>query len=326
MAQRWALATVWNGEGCKRFSPFGEEVKKEFAEMNHEVILTCALTGAGDTAGKSQHVPVTPMQIADSAIEAAEAGASVVHVHVRDIETGKGGRNPGHFQEVVQRIKASGTDIVLNLTVGMGAQLQLAEVDPRQQGEETDLVPAEERFQHIETLRPEICTLDCGSMNFGEDTVVINRLMDLRFMAKRAQQFGVKPELEVFDMGQMQHALTLVREGLIDDPPLFQFVLGVSSGAPATAEAMLALKGMLPPGANWAAFGISRSEMPMVAQAMLLGGHCRVGLEDNLYLSKGVLATNGQLVAKAKHIVEELGGRVVSPMEAREKLGLKKQW
>ena len=294
--------------------------------MNTDVILTCALTGAGDTVDKSKHVPVTPEQIAVSAIDAARAGASAVHVHVRNPETGKGGRDPAHFRDVVRRIKESGTDIVLNLTVGMGAQMQLMDPDPRKTGNETDLVSAEERFRHIEELKPEICTLDCGSMNFGEDTVVINRLMDLRFMAKRAKELGVKPELEVFDMGQMQHALTLVREGLVDDPPLFQFCLGITSGAPATAEAMLAMKSMLPPNAQWAAFGISRSEMPMVAQAMILGGHCRVGLEDNLYLSKGVLATNGQLVEKAKRIVEELGGRVLSPAEARAQLGLRKQW
>ncbi len=294
--------------------------------MNKDVVLTCALTGAGDTVEKSPHVPVTPQQIADAAIEAANAGASVVHVHVRNIETGKGGRDPGHFREVVDRIRDSGTDIVLNLTVGMGAQLQLEDQDPRKVGHETDLVSAEERFRHIEDLRPEICTLDCGSMNFGEDVIVINRLTDLRYMAKRAQALGVKPELEVFDMGQMQHALTLIHEGLIDDPCLFQFVLGVPSGAPATAEAMMVLKNMLPAGSNWAAFGISRSEMPMVAQAMLLGGNCRVGLEDNLYLSKGILATNGQLVAKAKKIIEELDARVLTPQEAREKLGLKKQW
>lgn len=294
--------------------------------MNTEVALTCALTGAGDTAGKSEHVPVTPGQIADAALEAADAGASIVHIHVRDVETGKGGRDPAHFREVVERIRDAGADIVLNLTVGMGGQLQLADMDPRKTGNETDLVSAEERFRHIEELKPEICTLDCGTMNFGEDTVVINRLMDLRFMAKRAQELGVKPELEIFDMGQMQHALTLIDEGLIDNPPLFQFVLGVPSGAPATAEAMIALKTMLPPGANWAAFGISRTEMPMVAQAMLLGGNCRVGLEDNLYLAKGALATNGQLVSKAKRIIEELGGRVLTPQQARENLGLKRQW
>ncbi len=294
--------------------------------MNRNVVLTCALTGAGDTVDRSEHVPVTPEEIANAAIEAAEAGASIVHVHVRDTETGKGGRDPAHFREVVERVKDSGTDIVFNLTVGLGAQLQLLDEDPRKTGNETDLVSAEERFRHIEELKPEICTLDCGTMNFGEDLVVINRLMDLRYMAKRAQELGVKPELEIFDMGQMQHALTLMREGLIDDPPLFQFCLDIASGAPATAEAILAMKSMLPPGANWAAFGIARSEMPMVAQAMLLGGHCRVGLEDNLYLSKGVLATNGQLVEKAKRIVEELGGRVLTPEEARDKFGLQKQW
>ncbi|MEQ9420031.1 MAG: 3-keto-5-aminohexanoate cleavage protein [Rhodospirillaceae bacterium] len=294
--------------------------------MNTDVVLTCALTGAGDTAGKSEHVPVTPDQIAAAAVEAARAGASVVHVHVRDPDTGKGGRDPTHFREVVDRIRESGTDIVLNLTVGMGAQMQLADMDPRKIGEGTDIVSAEERFRHIEDLKPEICTLDCGTMNFGEDTVVINRLMDLRWMAKRARELGVKPELEVFDMGQMQQALTLMREGLIADPPLFQFCLDIASGAPATVEAMMAMRSMLPVGANWAAFGISRAQMPMVAQAMLLGGNCRVGLEDSLYLSKGVLATNGQLVAKAKRIIEELGGQVLSPQAARDKLYLTKQW
>jgi uncharacterized protein (DUF849 family) len=294
--------------------------------MNTDVVLTCALTGAGDTTAKSEHVPVTPAQIAASAIEAADSGASIVHVHVRDIATGKGGRDPAHFREVVDRIRESGTDIVLNLTVGMGGQMHLADMDPRKTGDETDIVPAEERFRHIENIKPEICTLDCGTMNFGEDTVVINRLMDLRYMAKRAQALGVKPELEVFDMGQMQHALTLIREGLVDDPPLFQFCLDIASGAPATAEAIMAMRSMLPTGANWAAFGISKAQMPMVAQAMLLGGHVRVGLEDSLYLSRGVLATNGQLVAKAKRIVEELGGQVLTPAAARTKLNLKRQW
>ena len=237
--------------------------------MNTEVVLTCALTGAGDTVSKSHFVPVTPEQITDATIEAAQAGASAVHVHVRDVGTGKGGRNPDNFIEVVDGLKKAKTDIVLNLTVGMGAQLQLVDKDPTKIGEETDLVAAEERFRHIELIKPEICTLDCGSMNFGEDLVIINRMMDLRYIARRAQELGVKPELEVFDMGQMQNALALINEGLIEDPPLFQFVLGVPSGAPATAEAMLALRNMLPLGANWAAFGISRMEMPMVAQSVL---------------------------------------------------------
>lgn len=294
--------------------------------MNTDVVLTCALTGAGDTVDKSPHVPVTPAEIAASAVDAANAGASVVHVHVRDTETGAGGRDPAHFREIVNRIRSSGVDIVLNLTVGMGAQLRLRSADPRAIAPDTDLVSAEERFSHIEELRPEICTLDCGTMNFGEDTVVINRMMDLRWMANRAKQLGVKPELEVFDMGQVQHALTLVREGHIEDPPLFQFVLGVGSGAPATAEAILAMKSMLPRSANWAAFGISRAAFPMVAQAILLGGNVRVGLEDNLYLEKGLLATNAQLVKKAKRIIEELGAKVLPPSAARDKLCLRKQW
>lgn len=294
--------------------------------MNRDVILTCALTGAGDTVAKSKYVPVTPEDIVESAIEAADAGASIAHIHVRDPKTGRSSRDPAHFREVVERLRAAHVDIVLNLTVGMGGQLQLSDQDPLRTGAETDLVSAEERFRHIEDLKPEICSLDCGSMNFGEDLVVINRLMDLRWIAKRAKEIAVKPELEVFDMGQMQHALTLMREGLIEHPPLFQFCLDIASGAPATVEAILAMKSMLPPGANWAAFGISRAEMPMVAQAMLLGGNCRVGLEDNLYLSRGVLATNGQLVAKAKRIVEELGGQVLSPQAARDKYQLTKQW
>lgn len=294
--------------------------------MNRDVVLTCALTGAGDTVDKNKHVPVTPKQIAEAAIEAAEAGCSVVHVHVRDVETGKGGRRPEDFREVVDRIKKSGVDVVLNLTVGMGAQVQLAEADPTKIGDQTDAVTAEERFRHIEEIKPEICTLDCGTMNFGEDTIVVNRMLDLRYMAKRALALGVKPELEVFDMGQIQHALMLIKEGLVEAPPLFQFVLGAATGAPATTEAMLALKAMLPADANWAAFGISRAEMPMVAQAVILGGNIRVGLEDNLYLSKGVLATNGTLVSKAKRIVEDLGARVLTPAEARTKFRLVKQW
>lgn len=294
--------------------------------MNRDVVMTCALTGAGDTVDKNKHVPVTPEQIANAALEAVEAGCSVVHVHVRDVETGKGGRRPEDFREVVDRIKETGVDVVLNLTVGMGAQVQLADADPLRVGDQTDAVSAKERFRHIEDIKPEICTLDCGTMNFGEDTVVVNRMLDLRYMAQRALALGVKPELEVFDMGQVQHALMLIKEGLIEAPPLFQFVLGVATGSPATTEAMLALKTMLPADANWAAFGISHTEMPMVAQAVILGGNVRVGLEDNLYVSKGVLATNGALVSKAKRIVEDLGARVLTPAEAREKLGLIKQW
>ncbi len=290
--------------------------------MNHDVIITCAVTGAGDTVGRSPHVPVTPAQIAAAAVEAAKAGAAIVHIHVRDPHTGKGGRDPAHFREAVKLIRASGTDVVLNLTVGMGGQLHLNSLDPMAYGPDTDLVAADVRFRHIEELRPEICTVDCGSMNFGEDTVVVNRPADLRWMATRARDLGVKPELEIFDMGQMINALNLVNAGLIESPPMFQICLGIAGGAPATPESMIALRNMLPQGAHWAAFGISRAEFPMVAQAILLGGHVRVGLEDNLYLGKGQLATNGDLVRKAAAITESLGARVVGPAEARERLKL----
>jgi len=294
--------------------------------MNRDVIITCAVTGAADTVGKHPAIPVTPKQIAEACISAAEAGAAIVHIHVREVKTGKGGRDPSRFREVVKHIRDSGTDVVLNLTAGMGAQLQLSDSDPRVTGAETDLVSVQERFIHVEELVPEICSIDCGSMNFGEDLVVVNRPDDLRWMAKRAQELGVKPELEIFDMGQMQHALMLLNEGLVDSPPLFQFCLGIPSGAPATAEAVIALKSMLPRNANWAAFGISRAEMPMVAQAMLLGGNVRVGLEDNLYLRKGIFASNAQLVEKAVKIITELGGRALSPSEARERLVVERRW
>jgi uncharacterized protein (DUF849 family) len=291
--------------------------------MRSHVAITCAITGAGETVGKSPHVPVTPAEIAEAAIAAARAGAAIVHIHVRDPETGKGGRDPAHFREAVARIRDSGVDVILNLTAGMGGILHRPHADPLQDGPGTDLAPSEERFIHVVELRPEICTIDCGSMNFGADNVVVNRPRDLAWMARRAQELGVKPELECFDMGQVGHALDLVKAGLIDAPPMFQFVLGVGGGAPATAEAIMAMRGMLPAGAQWAAFGISRHEFPMVAQAALLGGHVRVGLEDNLYLEKGVFATNAQLVEKAVRIITDLGAQPMTAAEARVELGLK---
>jgi uncharacterized protein (DUF849 family) len=290
--------------------------------MNEEVIVTCAVTGAGDSVGRSPHVPVTPIQIADACIEAANAGAAIVHIHVRDPATGKAARTVAHYEEVVGRIRESGTDVVLNLTCGMGGDLYLDPETPSQMVEGTDLATPYERMEHVDRLRPEICTIDCGSMNFG-DHVVINRTADLEKMARYAQQWGVKPELEVFDMGQVGIATRMVRKGLIDGDPLFQFCLGIDGGAAASAQSILALKSMIPENAVWAAFGISSHEMPMVAQAVLLGGNVRVGLEDNLYLEKGVLATNGGLVEKAVRIVRDLGARTLSPAEARQKLGLK---
>lgn len=291
--------------------------------MLSETVITCAITGAGDTAGKSPHVPITPKQVADACIEAAQAGAAIVHVHVRDPETGKGARNPEFYREAIGRVRESGTDVVLNITAGMGGMLHLPDRDPWKHGSETDLVDSETRFVHIEELLPEICTIDCGSMNFGEENVVVNRPGDLVWMAKRARELGVKPELECFDMGQVQHALNLMKAGLIDDPPMFQFCLGIAGGAPATTEAMMALRAMVPANAHWAAFGISRHEFPMVAQAVLLGGHVRVGLEDNLYLEKGVFATNGQLVEKAVRLLREMGVRPMTPHETRQKLKLR---
>ncbi|MCU0760194.1 MAG: 3-keto-5-aminohexanoate cleavage protein [Steroidobacteraceae bacterium] len=292
--------------------------------MRDKVILTCAVTGAGDTVGKHPGVPVTPGQIAAACVEAAQAGAAIAHVHVRDPKTGKGGRDPALFREVVARVRDSGTDIVLNLTAGMGGQLNLHPDDPSSMVEGTDLATPAERMRHVEELLPEMCTLDCGSMNFAQD-VVINRVRDLEKMAAIAQRLGVKPELEVFDLGQIEIAKHLIAAGLVPGRPLFQLCMGIPWGAPATTEAMVAMKAALPPNADWAAFAISRMEFPWVAQAALLGGNCRVGLEDNLYLGKGQLATNGQLVERAVRILDSIGFGVMTPAEARAKLDLRKR-
>ena len=291
--------------------------------MNHDVMITCAVTGAGDSTGRSPHVPVTPRQIADACIEAAEAGAAVVHIHVRDPATGKAARQVAYYEEVVEYVRSSSVDVVLNLTAGMGGDLYLDADDPSKIVAGTDLATPYQRMEHVHKLRPEMCTIDCGSMNFG-DHVVVNRSADLEKMAQQALDWGVKPELEVFDMGQVNMACRLVAKGLVPGQPLFQFCLGIDGGAAASAESIFAMRSMLPAGAIWAAFGISQHEMPMVAQAVLLGGHVRVGLEDNLYLERGVLATNGQLVEKAARIVRDLGARTLTPAEARTMLGLKK--
>jgi len=296
--------------------------------MRQKLILTCAVTGAADSTGKSDKVPVTPEQIANSAIEAAKAGASVAHIHVRDPETGKGARDPKLFAEVVERIRESDTDIVINLTAGMGGDIEIGTEEKFMdfRADNSDMVGPIERLAHVEELLPEICTLDCGSLNFGDGgTVVINTPDMLRIMAKKIQELGVKPEMEIFDTGNLWNARNMVEEGLIDDAPLFQLCLGIPYGAEATTKHMSAMVDNLPAGSEWAAFGISRHQMPMVAQAVVLGGHCRVGLEDNLYLEKGVLATNGQLVEKAIKIIELLGSSVMTPQEARDHLGLKKR-
>ncbi len=290
--------------------------------MNREVIVTCAVTGAGDTVGRHPAIPVTPEQIAGAAIEAASAGAAVAHMHVRDPETGQGSRDTALYREVVERVRASGVDVVINLTAGMGGDYFPSEADPAVPGPGTDLVGPEERLVHVEELRPEICSLDCGTLNFG-DGIYISTASQLRIMAQRIKELGVKPELEVFDMGHLRFANQLIAEGLIEEPPLFQICLGIPWGAPADTATMKAMRDMLPAGAEWAGFGISAMEMPMVAQAVLLGGHVRVGLEDNLYLEKGVFASNGQLVEKAIKIIELMGARALMPAEARDRLGLR---
>ena len=292
--------------------------------MNRNVIIPCAVTGAADTVGKHPDMPVTPEQIAASAIKAAKAGAAVVHLHVRDPETGEGSRDPALYRELVERMRDSDTDVVLNLTTGMGGDVYFGPPEaPMQLGNATDMASAETRLEHVTELKPEICTLDCGSMNFGEGNYVMTNTVDmLRVMAKGIQDAGVKPEVEIFDFGHLWFVKQMMSEGLLDPPPLYQLCLGVPYGAEANTQTMKAMVDNLPAGAIWAGFGLGPMQMPMVAQAMLLGGHVRVGLEDNLYLDRGVFASNAQLVDRAVTIVESLGGRVQSPVEARETLGL----
>jgi uncharacterized protein (DUF849 family) len=292
--------------------------------MNHEVIISCAVTGAGDTVDKHPAIPVTPRQIADAAIEAAEAGAAIAHLHVRNPETGKAGRALEHYREAVELIRASGTDVVINVTAGMGGDFVFDPKNPATGGRGTDMANAAERVAHVEELRPEICTLDCGSLNFGDGAFMATADL-LRDMAARIKDVGVKPEIECFELGHIWLAKDLIKRGLIEAPPMFQLCLGIPWGAEATTEAMLAMRNHLPPGANWAAFAIGRMQMAFVAQAVLLGGNVRVGLEDNIWLDRGVPASNGSLTQRAREIVERLGARALSPAEAREKLGLRKQ-
>ncbi len=289
--------------------------------MNRDVIVTCAVTGAGDTVGKHPDIPITPKQIATAAIEAGRAGAAVVHCHVREPDSGAPSRKLEYYSEVVERIRDSDTDVVLNLTAGMGGDFYPGDEDPGVAGPGSDMVGPLMRLEHVEALLPEICSLDCGTLNFGEGAYVSTAPM-LRVMAEKIRECGVKPELECFDTGHVRLANQLVTDGLIEGPPLYQICLGIPWGAPATPAAMKMMADMLPEGALWAGFGISAMEMPMVAQAVLLGGHVRVGLEDNLYLERGVFASNAQLVEKAIRIIELMGARALGPAEAREKLGL----
>ena len=292
--------------------------------MNYDVVVTCAVTGAGDTTGKSPHVPVTPKDIAAAAIEAAKAGAAIAHIHVRDPETGKGSRDPKLFKEVVDRVRDSGTDVIINLTAGMGGDWVPSDEDPAMPGPGTDMISAEERLAHVHECLPEICSLDCGTLNFGNgNEIYISTPPMLRHMAALTKEWGVKPELEVFELGHIRFATQMIHEGLIAEPPMFQICLGIPWGADQSVDTMKAMKDHLPQGANWAGFGISRMQMPMAATAVAMGGNVRVGLEDNIYLDRGVLATNGQLVTRAIEILERMGARALNPQEARNKLRLR---
>lgn len=296
--------------------------------MNTEVFITCAVTGAGETTAKSDKVPVTPQQIADSAIDAAKAGAAIAHIHVRDPLTGRGCRRLDLYTEVVERIRASGTDVIINLTAGMGGDLVLGGVEQvlPLDAAGTDMAGATERLEHVARLRPEMCTLDCGTMNFssGGDYIMANTPSVLRAMAAQVRALGVRPELEVFDTGHLVMVKDLVAAGLIDNPLLIQFCMGIAYGAPDDPTTLLALVHQLPAGAMFSAFAIGRMQLPYVAMAALAGGNVRVGLEDNIYLSRGRMATNAELVARAVTILQAMNVSVLGPAAVREKLQLKK--
>ncbi len=294
--------------------------------MNQNVFITCAVTGAGDTTGRHPGVPVTPRQIADASIEAARAGAAIAHIHVRDPETGKAARAVHLYREVVDRIRDSGVDVIVNLTAGMGGDVVFgAGENPLPLNDAgTDMVGPAERLAHVEAILPEICTLDCGTMNFSlGDYVMTNTPSTLRAMAKRVQDLGVRPELEVFDTGHLVFVHDLIKEGLIDAPAMIQLCMGIPYGAPDDPLTLMAMVHRLPPGAVFSAFSIGRRQLPYVAMAALAGGNVRVGLEDNIYLDRGVLASNGQLVERAATILTAMGSKVMGPAEVREKLKLR---
>ena len=296
--------------------------------MNRDVFITCAVTGSGDTAGKSPHVPRSPKEIALSAIEAAKAGAAVVHCHVRDPETGAPSRRNDLYREVTERIRDAEVDVVLNLTAGMGGDMifgnteQPLPLNPNG----TDMAGATERVSHVAECLPEICTLDCGTMNFSlGDYVMTNTPSMLRAMGRMMTDLGVRPEIEAFDTGHLWFAKQLVEEGVIEDPVLIQLCMGIPWGAPDDLNTFMAMVNNVPSNWTFSAFSIGRNAMAYPAAAVLAGGNVRVGLEDNLYVGKGQLATNAQLVDKAVNIIESMGARVIGPAEVREKLKLTKR-
>ncbi len=297
-------------------------------EMNREVFITCPVTGSGNTQDRSPHVPRTPKEIADSAIEAAKAGAAIVHCHVRDPETGAHSRRVDLYREVTERIRESDTDVVINLTAGMGGDLVTGPPDAPLPLDEagTDMASAAERVEHVAECLPEICTLDCGTMNFAEaDYVMMNTPGMLRAMGQMMTDLGVRVEIEAFDTGHLWFAKQLAEEGIIEAPVLVQLCMGIPWGAPDDLHTFMAMVANVPADWHFSAFSLGRNEMPYVAAAVLAGGNVRVGLEDNLYLDKGVLATNAQLVERAVTIVEAMGAKVMTPADVREKLSLVKR-
>jgi len=294
---------------------------------SRDVFITCAVTGSGGTQDRSPHVPRSPEEIAESAIAAARAGAAIVHCHVRDPETGAPSRDLKLYREVTDRIRAADIDMVLNLTAGMGGDLVLGgDETPLPAGAGTDMAGATERLAHVMDCRPEICTLDCGTMNFAEaDYIMVNSPGMLRAMGRMMTEAGVKPEIEAFDTGHLWFAKQLVAEGVLDDPALVQLCMGVPWGAPDDPNTLMAMVNNVPDSWTFSAFSLGRNQMMMAAGSVLAGGHVRVGLEDNLWLDKGVLATNAQLVERARQVVEGMGARVMGPDDVRAKLGLVKR-
>lgn len=295
--------------------------------MQSEVFITCAVTGSGNTFNKHPAIPATPKQIADAVIEAAQAGAAVAHIHVRDPATGAPARDVKYYEEVCQRVRESSTDVILNLTAGMGGDVVFSEGEhPLPLAVGTDMVGPMERLAHIESCLPEICTLDCGTMNFAEaNYVMTNTPSVLNAMAERIQSLGVRPELEVFDTGHLVYVKEMIRLGLIDDPVLIQLCLGIPYGAPDDLNTLMALVNNLPDNCIFSAFSIGNRQLPFIASALAAGGNIRVGLEDNLYLERGVYASNGQLVERAVTVAQAMNVTVLSPAETRDKLQLAKR-
>ena len=288
----------------------------------NKTILTCAVTGNLTKPEMTPYLPITPKQIADSCLGAADAGAAVVHIHVRYPETGKPSMELDHYAEVMHLIKAQNKELIINLTTGPGGRYVPTEGDPKVFAAGTTLCDPLKRVEHVAALKPEICSLDLNTMNSGAD-VVMNTPSNVRKMAKVIREAGVMPELEIFDSGDLNLAKDLIADGTVDGPGLYTFVMGVKYGLNTDPATLLYMRDQLPSGAIWAAFGISRAEFPIVAQAWLLGGHIRVGMEDNIYLEKGVLCeSNAQLVNRAKRIISDLGGQLASSNEARQMLGL----